>query len=49
MDRMMSQGSSSDLISVWLRKSLLDAHDDILEAPLPDELIELVTELSRPC
>ncbi len=49
MEGMMSQGTSSDLVSAWLRKSLLDAHDDILNAPLPDELVELAAELSRPC
>ena len=49
MDHMMPQGTSSDLVSAWLRKSLPDAHDDILDAPLPDELVELAAELSRSC
>ena len=49
MDCTMSQGTGSDLVSAWLRKSLLDAHDDILDAPLPNELVELAAELSQPC
>ncbi|MGI4977590.1 MAG: hypothetical protein ACRYG6_11675 [Janthinobacterium lividum] len=47
MDHVMSQGSSGDLVSIWLRTSLPDVHDDILKAPLPDELVELVALLSR--
>lgn len=47
MDRMALQGTGSDLVSIWLRKSLLDAYKDILDAPLPDELLELAAELSR--
>ena len=46
MDHVMSQGSSGDLVSIWLRTSLPDAHDDILKAPLPAELVELVAQLS---
>ena len=49
MDCVVLQGTGSDLVSAWLRKSLLDAHDDILDAPLPDELVELAAELSQPC
>ena len=49
MEWTVPQRSNSDLVSVWLRKSLPDAHDDILKAPLPDELAELVARLSHPC
>ncbi len=49
MDQAMSQGTGNDLVSVWLRRSLLDANDDILDAPLPDELVELAARLSGFC
>ncbi len=49
MDHVMSQGSVGDPVSVWLRRSLPDAHDDILKAPVPLELVELAVELSRHC
>ena len=49
MEYVTSQGSSGDLVSIWLRTSLRDVHDDILKAPLPDELAELVALLSRHC
>ena len=47
MDHVTPQGTSSDLVSAWLRKSLLDDHNDILDAPLPAELLELVASLSH--
>ena len=49
MDRVMSQETGRDAVSIWLRRSLLDTHNDILEAPLPTELLELVARLPRPC
>ena len=42
------QGNSSDLVSIWLRKSLPDANDDILTAPIPEELAQLASKLVRP-
>lgn len=47
MDHVTSQGSSGDLVSIWLRTTLPDVHDDILKAPLPEELVELVARLSQ--
>lgn len=48
MEWVMPQGSSNDLVSIWLRKSLPDAHDDILRSPVPDELVQLASSLFRP-
>jgi len=47
MDHVTLQGNSGDLVSMWLRTSLPDVHDDILKAPLPEELVELVALLSQ--
>ena len=48
MEWMVPQGDSRDLVSIWLRKSLPDAHDDILKAPIPEELVQLVSRFLPP-
>ncbi len=45
----LAQEDSSDLVSIWLRRSLPDANDDILTAPIPEELVQLASRLVRPC
>ena len=48
MECMIPQGDNRDLVSIWLRKSLPNAHDDILKAPIPEELVQLASRLLPP-